>query len=711
MAFRGRETKGSALMTVHNASIPKDILHHPSSSNPAETGRSERSDKETADGKNWLWLSLLDEWMYCVVSLLSDSEPESPPRLSTRRSLPVKRPYSSTLDRTTAAATGSGSRRSPSSSPSLADPFQSDEDFSLADAERSRKPRQLAKGSHDGPDLATKKQRLAEKDSSLPRPTTNSATFAPSTSRWRNDGNRLVLNYDCEEFDLTSDDIQLPTARTFSKASDGDSMSSTIRDKGKKPARALARRSVVDVDPIASSSPGTRHRALFSKSPSKATAWDHISSSAPIPAGSDVIAIEDSSSDDSFPGINELSTSKRSSKPQAVPTSAVGSPPNGKAKATTSKLKSGESQKTAEEKARQKSDKVAAREAEKERKKVEKERTKEEKALEKHRAAALAEVNKLKTDRKVTAPEMIVDFPRGLKPSIKTEAEVFLAELDIRSTISPSPVANVVRWSRKVNSKFNDELERYEPVQECIEREPYAMVILSAQDFIDRALSQDPSANLESHVQKMKASFPSYTLIYLIEGLEAFLRNTRNQRNRQFASAVRGNLGPTASLHSSGSLINEDAVEEALLRLQVMHSALVHHTNAQMETSRWISVFTQHISTVPYRRQQQQSNDCAAGFCMENGQVRTGENTKDTYLRMLQEIKHVTMPVAFGIAVEFESVPKLVKGFELGGDRVLQGVKKSANKDGAYSDRAVGEILSKRICRVFTGRDVDEEDV
>jgi crossover junction endonuclease EME1 len=47
--------------------------------------------------------------------------------------------------------------------------------------------------------------------------------------------------------------------------------------------------------------------------------------------------------------------------------------------------------------------------------------------------------------------------------------------------------------------------------------------------------------------------------------------------------------------------VDEDLVEDALLRLQVMHGTLIHHTAAMIETAEWIVVFTQHISTIPYR--------------------------------------------------------------------------------------------------------------
>lgn len=77
-------------------------------------------------------------------------------------------------------------------------------------------------------------------------------------------------------------------------------------------------------------------------------------------------------------------------------------------------------------------------------------------------------------------------------------------------------------------------------------------------------------------------------------------------KNRKYAAIVRnqGQDEPNASQRAKKrqeGYIDQDLVEDALLRLQVMHGALIHHTAVMVETAEWILVFTQHISTVPYR--------------------------------------------------------------------------------------------------------------
>ncbi|KAJ4408041.1 hypothetical protein N0V82_009780 [Gnomoniopsis sp. IMI 355080] len=368
-------------------------------------------------------------------------------------------------------------------------------------------------------------------------------------------------------------------------------------------------------------------------------------------------------------------------------------------------------------------DKLAAREAEKRRKQREKDEAKEQRRIEKERAAALAEVNKIRTDKKVSTPEMIVDLSNSIPPSTKLQIEAILADLNVNSHSYASPVNNVVKWRRKVRARFNDTEGHWEPIPERIEPEKHALVIVPAAEFIELALGAKGS-DLEAHVLNMQRNHKDHTLIYLIEGLHGFMRKNANVRNRQFQAAVRAtDAGSTDDAPPPSTQqrkrkaskpppphIDKNLIEDALLSLQVYHNALIHHTSAPIETAQWVAIFTRHISTIPYRHQKD-TTTASAAFCMDSGQVRTGENAHDTYLKMLQEIARVTAPIAYGIAGEFGTVGDLVRGLENGGPLVLEGVRKSANKDGAFSERCLGQAVSRRVWKVFTGRDENSTDI
>ncbi|EAQ83786.1 hypothetical protein CHGG_10190 [Chaetomium globosum CBS 148.51] len=524
---------------------------------------------------------------------------------------------------------------------------------------------------------------------------------------------------------------------------DNPFVSSPALQRRPQPPKASDRAPKIDdIDPFVSSSPARVSGPV--KAAQSEVAWDPISSSAPLRtanenergksprcfrrAQSEVITLDDSEtecaaqpfSDDDLPDITDLAAMKqRFTRHDRLPQVSTTAKRARKPKSAGSKADSTQPKKTSLEIAREKEEKIAAREAEKERKRLEKERTKEERAQEKVRAAALAEVNKIRTYKKVATPEMIVDLPTTLNESVKLQAATLLRDLQVDSATWTSPVDNVVKWRRKVSSRYNDELGHWEPVPERIDRENYAMVIVPAAQFIDLVLGEEDTS-LESHVLRMKRHFPNDTIIYLLEGLSLWFRKNRNARNNQYVSAVRNGLDPAFDTSNTQqqrkrkngnpqTYIDEEVVETSLLQLQVLHGVLIHHTTVSLETARWITVFTQHISTVPYRRQRDEAND--AGFCMDTGQVRTGDGPHDTYVRMLQEIARVTAPIAYGIAAEFGTVAKLVKGLEEGGPLRLEKVRKSVNKEGEVSERTVGQAVSRRMSKIFLGRDETSTEI
>ncbi|KAG5805169.1 hypothetical protein H9Q74_010449 [Fusarium xylarioides] len=469
---------------------------------------------------------------------------------------------------------------------------------------------------------------------------------------------------------------------------------------------------------IITSPPAPPPKPAPKPAPKKNATWDPISSSAPDTFSFDsspprknnnVINIDDSDggdgSEDELPDIASFDVAKmrRRSQLQRSRSDVVSS--RSRTKPTASDTKS------AAERAREKEAKAAAKEVEKEAKRREKQEAKEAKLREKERTAALAEVNKLRTDKKISTPEMMVDIPSSLNATVTTELQTMLEPFDVQYTTWDSPVDNVIKWRRKVRSRYNDEIGLWEPIPLRLEDEKHALVVMHADEFVK--LAQDDQ--ISTHVGKMQRHFPDHALVYLIEGLTPWMRKNRNLRNRQFTSNVRAQeaAASTAGRRRNNpppEYVSEELIEDALLQLQVMHEVLIHHTMIPMETAEQILTFTQHISTIPYRKQRDIAT-LGAGFCMESGQVKTGEDAKDTYVRMLQEIVRVTAPIAYGIAAEYGSVSSLVRGLEEYGPTRLEGVKKSANKDGAFSDRMVGQAVSRRMYKVFTGVDETSTDV
>ena len=273
---------------------------------------------------------------------------------------------------------------------------------------------------------------------------------------------------------------------------------------------------------------------------------------------------------------------------------------------------------TDEEKATKASEKEREKEARKEKKERDKEEDKEKKRLEKEEkakekriAADLAEVNKSKLDKKDSTPEMLVDLPASIVgQTVDTQIRQFLKNLDVDATLYQSPIPNVIRWRRKMKARWNPELDHWEPLENMqIEDEKHLMCILSAKEFVDLAMARHEEQDVETHVAKLKSAYEDCIPIYLIEGLQTWIRKNRTAENRAYQAKVlsqaQADEAPTGNQSKRKKapveIVDEDMIEDALLRLQVMNGCLVHHAMTSVETAEWVANFTQHISTIPYR--------------------------------------------------------------------------------------------------------------
>lgn len=351
---------------------------------------------------------------------------------------------------------------------------------------------------------------------------------------------------------------------------------------------------------------------------------------------------------------------------------------------------------TAEREAKAKAREDAKLQRERERK-LEKERKlklKEEKAKEKQRAADIASVNKLKVNKKDSTPEMIVDMATSLEDSsVGTQTVEFMKRLGVQHTFFTSAIPNVVKWRRKMNATYNRTLRHWEPCPSFIQKEDHVLCLLPAQEFINMITpppDDEERETLEIHVLRIKSAYPDCKPIYLIEGLAALMRKNTNARNRAFQAEVLRQLAETTAPEQQEQttarrarkpkkkpdttpLVDDETVEDALLELQVTHSCLIHHTTAPADSAEWIKNFTEHISTVPYRRERQEAHNAA--FCMDTGQVKTGVDKQDTFIKMIQEVNRVTAPMAYGIAGQYPCVADLTRGMRMHGAMMLENIK------------------------------------
>ncbi|KAH8601396.1 ERCC4 domain-containing protein [Bisporella sp. PMI_857] len=422
-------------------------------------------------------------------------------------------------------------------------------------------------------------------------------------------------------------------------------------------------------------------------------------------------------SDDSLPDIRTMApevvarTSAKYVSSQSNITSKYikTSKTSGRSHANEDRIKNGKDKELkAMERKRMAKIKAAEKEAEKERRRLEK----IEKARQKDDAVVLAKANTLKTDKKLSTPEMIVYLPSILDEKLFRATQIFLEELsvEVHKYQSETPV---IKWRRKADSIWDSEARIFKPCAPHLRDEKHIMYLISAKDFVKLATGSDGD-DLDSHVLRLKTEFDDCKVIYMIEGMKAWTAKNKSVKNNGFTEAVRNLIADAEATDNQRrkrkevEYVDEDVVEHALLKLQVMHGVLIHHSRVMNETSEWIRSFTQHISTIPYK-QQQRSMD--SSFCMESGQVQVGNGTEDTFIKMLEQMARITASIAKGIQAEYPTVQALVAGLREHGPNALADLRTAANNNGAFTDRRIGPAISKRVYNVFTSRDEGRDDV
>ena len=261
-----------------------------------------------------------------------------------------------------------------------------------------------------------------------------------------------------------------------------------------------------------------------------------------------------------------------------------------------------------EERARKRELSKAERANEKEEDKERKRASREENDKVKKNNAAVAEANKVKIDKKDSSLEMIVDLPASIEGSkIDIQTRELLKNLNVDTTLYQSSVPNVVKWRRKTKRRWDADAEQWEPLDRLmVDDEKHILCLMPAQQFASLAMAAEGDEDVETHVVMLESAHAGCIPIYLIEGLEGLLRKSKTAENRAYQAQVLAQdqterQASQQPKRSQFNAVDENRIEDALLRLQVMHHCLVHHTTEEAKSAEWIVNFTQHVSTIPHK--------------------------------------------------------------------------------------------------------------
>ncbi|CAJ0749295.1 24170_t:CDS:2, partial [Entrophospora sp. SA101] len=347
--------------------------------------------------------------------------------------------------------------------------------------------------------------------------------------------------------------------------------------------------------------------------------------------------------------------------------------------------------------------------------KLERQRKKLEKKAEKQRVKQIQQINKKKFEKFDMTRELIADIEASLMEG--TFGSLIQSNLESKfitiNTIQHN-ISKIIKWRRKVSAEWDDELDAFMPVPEKIHDDVYLMVYLPISE-LGKIIGQN---SMKDYLQNLKNAFTNKKLIILIEGFEEYCRKKRLHHNRNFTNAVRAKINENQEEDQETNEIQRhkkkqpannnnlgpdpEKIEEELIWLQIIGKCSIVHTKDISDTVETIGLFSVDISTIPYKNRNGNLN-----FLIE-GQIRTGVDAGDTWLRMLQEIQFVAPSVAKGIVNKYPTIKSLYYAYKRCKDKeeaekLLTSIEISGIWLGQRG-RYINKSISKRVYEILMGR-------
>ncbi|KAG0095201.1 hypothetical protein BGZ93_006184 [Podila epicladia] len=249
------------------------------------------------------------------------------------------------------------------------------------------------------------------------------------------------------------------------------------------------------------------------------------------------------------------------------------------------------------------------------------------------------------------------------------------------------PLRNMIFWRRRVDRRFNQEQDMFVGTHKLeVDLEPFALIYLTGKEFALHIELGQLRTNLEAVKKDMVARRnkdnlrkygPSYEsapedkiqrVIYLIEGMETFIRGLKTNTNKNFRQAVLAQMQPD-QLSGVGSnknsldnledpVVDRERIEQEFLWLQLEEDCLIIHTHDNEDSAQAVVSLTEQIGLAPYKNHQSKSE---LNICVEG--VKSGNDFEDIWIKCLQQIHMVTLPVAKAIATEFPTIRSLYEEY------------------------------------------------
>ncbi|KAF9431238.1 Mitochondrial ATPase complex subunit atp10 [Podila epigama] len=255
------------------------------------------------------------------------------------------------------------------------------------------------------------------------------------------------------------------------------------------------------------------------------------------------------------------------------------------------------------------------------------------------------------------------------------------------------PLRNMILWRRFTLRRYSDEHDTFVPVNDQqVELEPFVLIYLTAKEFALHIELGRLRPNLETVKKDMAArrnkdrirlgqplestrpeEKRKQRVVYLINGMEMFLRALKRKLTRQLQQDCLAQIAPehaaaTAAAASKKKRAEDDMdepvvdkarIEEELLWLQMEQDCLIIHSFDDEDTVQILVSLTEQIGLAPYSYQGPKNTHL--NVCTEG--IRAGRDAADTWIRSLEQIHMVTTVAARSISDVYPSMRSLYEGY------------------------------------------------
>lgn len=279
-------------------------------------------------------------------------------------------------------------------------------------------------------------------------------------------------------------------------------------------------------------------------------------------------------------------------------------------------------------------------------------KTPAEKRLEKEELRRWKDANTVTRKKEDLLSEMVISIPDSVLSLIKSkQCEEILFGIEIREYHKGDPF---ITWQRKVNAEYDQVTDSFMPTSPRVIEEDKCCLVYDAKDFVT-IMSMETILNKLNRFKKDNPRFS--TIVIMLIGWDQLVQKVKNAENRRYTERIRGSSveDPNKRRKKKQSLeeqLNLEELETTLAQLKV-YGFRIFTTKNVHETTVWLQSFTYAIAQARYDKLVRHPEFANVG------NIKSGKDIRDTYFKMLLELKFVTEPRAKRITNNFPSLSSL----------------------------------------------------